>query len=294
MDVDDSVDDDRLAGVLASREVGIEDIELERRRTGGEGRSHAPDDLEQAHGVTVPRKADTVRAVPIVNYALENKVAILTMDDGKANALSQTMLDELIVAIGRAEQEASAIVLAGRADRFCAGFDLRVMMSGPDNAKALLTTGSKVLMKLYGTPLPLVIACTGHAMAGGALVVLTGDYRVCAQGAYKIGLNEVSLGMPVPVLAMELARDRLSKRELVKATLMGTIYDPDNALRVGYVDAVVAPDQVLATATAEAAKLGALSRNAYQATKKRLRGATIDHVLGSLASDMKDLMMPTA
>jgi enoyl-CoA hydratase len=236
-----------------------------------------------------------VRLVPeLVNYVLENKVAVLTMDDGKANALSQAMLDELVAAVGRAEKEASAIVLAGRTDRFCAGFDLRVMMSGPDNAKALLTTGSKLLMKLYGTPLPLVIACTGHALAGGALVVLTGDYRVCAQGAYKIGLNEVSLGMPVPVLAMELARDRLSKRELVKATLMATIYDPDNALRVGYVDAVVAPDQVVAQAKAEAARLGAMARSAYEATKKRLRGATIDHVLSTLASDMRDLMMPSA
>src|SRR4051812_45520620 len=126
------------------------------------------------------------------------------MDDGKANALGSAMIDELLAAIAQAEGEASAIVLAGRAERFCAGFDLRVMMSGPDNAKALLSTGSKLLMKLYGTPLPLVIACTGHALAGGALVVLTGDWRIGAQGAFKIGLNEVQLGMPVPVLAMEL------------------------------------------------------------------------------------------
>jgi enoyl-CoA hydratase len=117
---------------------------------------------------------------------------------------------------------------------------------------------------------------------------------VSAAGVYKIGLNEVSLGMPVPVLAMELARDRLSKRELVHATLLAKIYDPESAQRAGYVDVVVAADQVLETAKVEAARLGAFSRSAYQATKKRLRGASIAHVTSSLDSDMQDLMMPSA
>src|SRR6185369_13460742 len=129
----------------------------------------------------------------------------------------------------RAEKEAQAIVLSGRPDRFCAGFDLKVMMSGPENATALLVRGSDLLMKLYGASIPLVIACTGHALAGGALVLLTGDVRIGAAGAFRIGLNEVSIGMPVPVLAMELARDRLSPTDLACATLMAQIYTPEEA-----------------------------------------------------------------
>lgn len=229
----------------------------------------------------------------LVSYSLDNKVAVLQMDDGKANALSRPMIDELSAALDRAVTEASAVVLAGRTERFCAGFDLRVMMSGPDNAKDLLRAGSSLLMKLYGLDVPLVIACTGHALAGGALVVLTGDYRIASAGAFKIGLNEVSLGMPVPVLAMELARDRLSKRELVKATLLAQIYDPEGALRVGYVDAVAAADQVVAQAKTEAARLGVLSRTAFIATKKRLRGQSIDYITKTMDSDMRDLMMPS-
>jgi enoyl-CoA hydratase len=216
------------------------------------------------------------------------------MDDGKANALSTTMIDALLAALARAEQEAKAIVLAGRPDRFCAGFDLRVMMSGPEHAKALLRRGSDLLMKLYGTPLPLVIACTGHAMAGGALVVLTGDHRIGAAGGFKIGLNEVAIGMPVPVLAMELARDRLTAAELPRATLMAQIYDPEGAVRAGYLDAVVTADAVVATALIEAHRLGALARSAFQATKARLRGQTIAHIVGSLEADMQSLIMPTA
>src|SRR5690606_4760846 len=104
--------------------------------------------------------------------------------------------------------------------------DLRVMMSSPAAAKALLIRGADMFMKLYGSKIPLVVACTGHALAGGALVLLTGDVRIGATGAYRIGLNEVGIGMPVPVLAMELARDRIVPTELGPATLLARIYDP--------------------------------------------------------------------
>lgn len=233
-------------------------------------------------------------ATELATYTLENKVAVVRMDDGKANALSKPMIDAVAAALARAESEASAIVLAGRPDRFCAGFDLRVMMSGPDQAKELLRAGSALLMRLYGATIPLVIAATGHALAGGALVVLTGDHRIGAAGAYKHGLNEVAIGMPVPVLAMELARDRLLPTELVRATLMAQQYDPEGALRAGYLDALAAPDDVIPRAVAEAARLGGFSRMAFRATKERLRGKTISYITESLDSDMRALMLPTA
>ncbi|MDX2090846.1 MAG: crotonase/enoyl-CoA hydratase family protein [Kofleriaceae bacterium] len=227
-----------------------------------------------------------------VSYSLEDKVAVVTMDDGKANALSQQMIDALLAALARAEQEASALVLAGRADRFCAGFDLRVMMASPQSAVTLLRAGSELLMRLYASKVPLVIACTGHALAGGALVVLTGDYRIGASGAYKLGLNEVAIGLPVPVLAMELARDRLSKRALVHATLLAQIYDPEGALSAGYLDSIAPADEVLAKARAEAKRLAALPGGAFRATKQRLRGATIELIRNTLESDMATIMSP--
>jgi len=221
---------------------------------------------------------------------MANKVAVIQMDDGKVNALSRSMIDALIAAHTRAEQEASAVVLAGRPERFCAGFDLRVMMSNPAAATELLVAGSELLLALYGSSIPLVIACTGHAIAGGALVVLTGDYRIGATGEFKIGLNEVGIGMPVPVLAMELARDRLLPTELVHATLHAKIYKPDAALAAGYLDEVVPADQALERAKAEAARLGAHARAAFRATKTRLRGKTIDHIRTTMADDLRTLM----
>jgi enoyl-CoA hydratase len=225
-----------------------------------------------------------------LRYELDDGIAVVTMDDGKANALSVAMLEALVGALTRAESEAKAMVLAGRAERFSAGFDLKVMMAGPASARDLLGRGADVLMRLYGAKLPLVIACTGHALAGGALVVLTGDYRVGARGAYKLGLNEVTIGLPVPVLAMELARDRLSRRALTRATLLGEIYEPEGALAAGYLDAVVAPADVVTQAVTEARKLGAISRAAFTATKQRLRGATIRHVVETAEADLRELL----
>lgn len=227
--------------------------------------------------------------MPVATYQLEGKIAVVTMDDGKANALSDAMIAELLEALARAEKEATAVVLAGRPERFCAGFDLKVMMSGPEAAKGLLTRGSALLMALYGSPLPVVAACTGHALAGGALVLLTADVRIGAAGAFRIGLNEVSIGLPVPILAMELARDRIATLDLGRATLQAQIYAPEDAARVGFLDEVVPAGEVLARAKAEAGRLGGLSRLAFHGSKKRLRGRTIDHIRATLEEDMRSI-----
>jgi enoyl-CoA hydratase len=225
-----------------------------------------------------------------LSYTLEDTLAVVRMDDGKANALSVAMIDGLLAALDRATREAKALVLTGRPERFCAGFDLRVMMSGPAEATALLRRGCELLLRYYEAPLPVVIACSGHALAGGALLVLVGDVRLGAAGAFKIGLNEVSIGLPVPVLAMELARDRLTKPELHRATLLAQIYTPDDAARAGYLDAVVPGDELFARAKQEATRLGALPNMAYRATKQRLRGATIGYIRGALEHDLATLL----
>jgi enoyl-CoA hydratase len=225
-----------------------------------------------------------------LSYVLDGSVAVVRMDDGKANALSVTMIDALSDALGRAEKEASAMVLVGRPERFCAGFDLKVMMSGPENARALLERGSELFLKLYATPIPFVAACTGHALAGGALVLCTADLRIGADGPYKIGLNEVAIGLPVPVLAMELARSRVNTTELARATLFAETFDPAGAARAGFLDRVVPAGELLDTAKAEAARLGAHSRRAFSATKERLRSHTIELIRSTLASDMDRLL----
>lgn len=226
-----------------------------------------------------------------LTITIDDGVALLHLDDGKVNALSHQMLDLLHGGLDRALTDANAVVIAGRPGRFSAGFDLSVMSSGDKPMQDMVLAGAEWLLRLYAHPQPTVAACTGHALAGGAITLLACDTRIGAEGDFKIGLNEVGIGLPLPEFAVELARDRLATGHLVKATAQGKIYDPMGAVAAGYLDQAVPADQVLDTAVAEAKRLGEMRRGAVAATKSRLRAATLRRVRGTLTDDIAALTM---
>lgn len=227
-----------------------------------------------------------------LTYRLDGSVAVVTLDDGKANAMGHAVLDGLTEALGRAEAEATALVLAGGARAFSAGYDLAVMTESTEAMRGLVTAGARFLMRLYGSPLPTIAACTGHALAGGALTLLACDERIGPDGApAKIGLNEVAIGMPLPVFAVELARDRLAPAHLTAAVL-GQVYDPAGAVAAGYLDRLVPAGEVVDAAVAAATERAALRRGAVGRTKAALRSRTIDHVLATLDTDIAALTGP--
>ena len=227
-----------------------------------------------------------------VRYELQESVAVLQMDDGKANALSHGLIDELMAALDRAEKEASAVLLSGRPGRLCAGFDLKTMMAGVEQARELVTHGAEMYLRIYEFPAPVVVACTGHAMAGGAVLLLTADTRIGVDGPFKIGLNEISIGMPLPHFVQELAQDRLASTHRVAATIQATVYDPATAITVGYLDRVVAPDDLAAEATAAVVTLAKLPTEPYGLTKRRMREPITARVRAILAEDMARLTPP--
>lgn len=227
-----------------------------------------------------------------VKYTLEDDVAHIQLDDGKANALSFDLMDALLAALDRAESEARAVLLSGRPGRFSAGFDLRVMTTSMDAAITMLRRGAQVYTRLYGFPRPVVMACTGHAVAGGSLLLLTGDRRLGVSGDFKIGLNEVAIQMTLPRLGMELARDRLAPRRLTEATLFARLYAPDEAAEVGYLDAVVEPEALMPQAMAEAQALSKLPAQAFAGTKVRLREYTLARIGERLEADFAELAAP--
>jgi enoyl-CoA hydratase len=215
----------------------------------------------------------------LVRVEVSNHVATLHMDDGKANAYGPDMIAALSAGLDRAKTDANAVVIAGRPGVLCAGFDLRIIRGGDESAAAAMrNAGMELLLKAYMHPQPLVFACTGHALAAGALLLLTGDHRVGAAGEFKIGLNETGIGLALPAFGLELARDRLSPRYLTAATINATVYSPEDALEVGYVDVIATPEDVLNVAQTQAQRLGELSGEAVAATKVGLRQATIDRI----------------
>jgi enoyl-CoA hydratase len=226
-------------------------------------------------GLNVPPMAD---ASGPVTTTIEDGVAVLRFDDGKANVLSFAAIESFSAALDEAEVEAQAVCVVGREGKLCAGFDLSVMGAGMDAAQELVAAGGRLLMRLYQHPQPVVVAVTGHALAAGALLVLSCDVRIGADVPAKIGLNETSIGMPLPLFAVALAEDRLDRSALVAATLAARVYAPQDAVSVGYLDAVVPVDEVEDTAVAEARRLGAYSSRAYAQTKETLRAPTIARV----------------
>ncbi len=221
-----------------------------------------------------------------LHYEIRDEIALLRMDDGKANALGHQMIAALGEGLDRAATEARAAVLLGRAGRFSAGFDLSVIRGGAAAVRALVGAGGELLMKAYLHPQPLVIGCTGHAVAAGALLVLTGDTRIGSRGDFKIGLNEVAIGLTLPAFAVELARDRLSKRHYNAATLGAQLYDADAAVDAGYLDVALGADALEAAALAEAARLAQYNPEVYAETKRRTRGDLVTRVRDGLAEDV--------
>lgn len=228
--------------------------------------------------------------MPLVSFELQESVAVIRLDDGKANALSHAMMEELEGAFDRAEKEAKAAVLTGRPGRFSGGFDLKEMMAGKERAHALVKRGAELFLRAYTLGVPFVTASTGHALAGGVLLLATGDVRLAARGAFQLGLNEIKIGLPVPVLAMELARDRVAPSHFVEATLFATLYDPDGALAAGWVDAVTDEDALLGQALDRAKRLVPLSGAAFAKSKIIQRERTVGYIRETLAADLERLV----
>lgn len=228
------------------------------------------------------------------SYRLDDGVAVITLDDGKANAITPDILERLSALLDRAlADDARAVVLAGRDGRFSAGFDLPTMTSGTEAMQALVKQGAEFYMKLYGYPLPTIAACTGHALAGGAILLLSADHRVGADVPAKIGMNEVAIGMGLPIFAVELARDRLNPTQFGAATMAARIYDPAGATAAGYLDRVVPAESVVAEAIADARQLAQLKTGAYSLTKRQTRQRSIDYILATLDDDIAALGGPT-
>ena len=227
-----------------------------------------------------------------VTTTITDSVAVVRIDDGKANALSHTVIEQLHAALTQAHAEATSVCFIGREGKLCAGFDLSVMTSGPDATRGLVKAGGELLMRLYGHPQPTVVACTGHALAAGALFLLSCDTRIGVEGTSKIGLNETAIGMGLPVYGVELARERLSKRHFTASALQARIYDPVGALEAGYLDQVVSATELEDVAISEARRLGAFRPQAYTLTKSQSRSAVIRYVLDGLDADMANIVAP--
>jgi enoyl-CoA hydratase len=214
----------------------------------------------------------------IVSYQVEENIATITIDDGKANAVSFRFIEEVNAALDHAAQDRIVTILTGRPGRFSAGFDLSALSKGGEAATELVRTGAQLCARLLGFPFPVVIACNGHALALGALLLLAADYRIGIEGNYKIGTNEVAIGMTLPNFGVELARHRLSPVHFGRAVANAEICTPEGAVEAGFLDVVVSEERLMETAIQSAQGLSKLDMTAHYATKLRAREKAISTI----------------
>lgn len=223
----------------------------------------------------------------LARYELDGGIATIAMDDGKVNALSIPMLKAIHACFDQAERDAAVVVLTGRENYFSAGFDLKVFAGGEvDQVVEMLKLGATLAERILGFSTPVLAACNGHAVAAGSFLLLAADLRIGVQGPFRIGLNEVKIGLTVPWFAIELARQRLQPAAFSRAVVNATMYDPEKAMSAGFLDQVVGGSELHAASLEEAAALAELNAAAHAATKLRARGSTLAAIRSAIETEL--------
>jgi enoyl-CoA hydratase len=222
--------------------------------------------------------------MPVVSYHLDGSVATITMDDGKVNALSPTMQNEINAAFDCAEADRAVVVLSGRDGVFSAGFDLGVLRAGGQDAATMVKGGFELAYRMLSFPTPVVVACTGHAIAMGVFLLLSGDHLVGADGPYKLMANEVAIGLTLPRAAIEILKHRIAPAHFNRAANLAATFTPANAVEAGFLDEVVEPSKVLSVSKERAVALSSLDMVAHAATKRRVREQTLNGIREDVAA----------
>ena len=211
----------------------------------------------------------------VLIYHLNDGVATISMDDGKVNALSIFMLNELHAAFDQAASDEAVVVLTGREKYFSAGFDLKVFTETPERLAGMIRLGATLCEKVLAFPAPVITACTGHTLAAGTFIPLCADYRIGLDGDFKYGLNEVKIGLTMPLFVQEIARQRLTPAELSRATITARSYSPSEAAEAGFLDCAVPADEFESAIAVAVEEMKSLNPAAHGATKLRVRADAI-------------------
>lgn len=214
-----------------------------------------------------------------ITLSLADDIATITLDDGRANAIDPAWEQLFLEKFDEAEKSAKAIVIAGREGIFSGGFNLKWMPTATgEELGGLLDTAGKICCRVYGSPRPVVGACTGHAIAMGLFLLLCCDTRIGAKGDFKFGANETVNGMNLPVFAQEMCKARLDPTKLTLLVTQAYMYGPEEAVQFGALDKIVEPGAVLETAQLVARQLAMLPSGAYQFNKLAIRQHVIDRI----------------
>ncbi|PCI75565.1 MAG: enoyl-CoA hydratase [SAR86 cluster bacterium] len=225
----------------------------------------------------------------LVEYQFVESVSTITLNDGKANAISPAMLAELNAALDKAESDAGVVVIRGREGLFSGGFDLSVFKSGDQREiLSMLQGGAELAERLLGFPQPTIAACNGHAMAMGLFILLSCDLRIGIDAGHRFGANEVAIGLTVPRFATTVCRHRLTPAAFNCGLVLAQPFESSNAVNAGILDVTVTPDQFEKTVMGKAVACNSLDIKSHRATKQRARAGLLSELRTSIELDCED------
>lgn len=210
----------------------------------------------------------------------DGPVRTIRLAHGKASALDL----ELLVELERVVREftmssARAAILTGTGGIFSAGVDLHRLVEGGDQyLDAFLPALESAFRSLFFCAKPVVVACNGHAIAGGCVLLCCGDVRLAASGRGRIGVPELGVGVPFPRTALELIRFTVAPQHVQSALLLGETCDVETARQIGWVDRVVPPEELHSEAMRLASQLADYPPAAFAETKLLLRDPVLRRI----------------
>lgn len=221
----------------------------------------------------------------LVQVTTDENYAIIKIANGKVNAISHEVIDEINNSLDIAEKEERVVIITGQNGILSGGYDLKVMTKSADAAKELVTRGSQLSHRLLSFPTPVIMVCNGHAVAKGAFLLLSADYRIGTEGAFKIGLNEVMIGMTMHNAGIEIAKGKLAPVYFERSVSNSEMYSPEEAIAAGFLDKIVPEEHLLGTATKVAQLFGKLNKNAHKNTKLKVRKELLERLAKAIKED---------
>lgn len=210
----------------------------------------------------------------------EDHIATIIMNEGKGNALGPDVVARLRDALREARGgDSRAVILTGTGAIFSPGLNLPLLSNFERPAmRAFIDDFVDLVVELLGFPAPTVAAVNGHAIAGGCVLAFCCDYRVMVKDDYRIGLNEIELGIRFPPAVLDVARRVVPASAVAEVLMLGRLFGPEEAMSCGLVHQIVDPDVLQASARAVAREFAARPPGAMAMLKADLYGSLLDRM----------------
>ncbi len=226
-------------------------------------------------------------------FTIENRIAQIKMDDGKANGIDFSFFEDINKGLDKAlDKEAGVVLFTGRDGFFSAGLNLKFVMAlNSDDFKKFNIEFAETMLRIFTFPIPTIAACTGHTIAGGAMLAFACDKRFIIKGDYKIQMNETLIGIPVPEWMLLISKFAIPGYLQTEALLHAKMYNPESAVENGIFNGFINDkEDICGSLKPVTDELLFINSDAYKVTKESMRNEKISFVMEKLQIQLSEMV----